>query len=234
MKLILLPGLDGTGMLFQPAVNLSPAQIDPVVRSYPSDASLSFQELEELIEQSLPDDSPFVLLGESFSGPLALKVAVRQPHGLRGLVLVASFLKYPGPRWSHWFPWNLLFRFGVPSVVLRHYLVGWGASDKLVKLLRRALSQVRPEVMAARVRSLMQVDASDAVACCRVPILCLHGRRDRLVDSRAFSSLAAAKSGVRFEVVDAPHLVLQTEPEACWKHIVEFVEGLEATTLTAC
>ncbi|MGQ0798894.1 MAG: serine aminopeptidase domain-containing protein [Pseudomarimonas sp.] len=43
----------------------------------------------------LPRSEPYFLLGESFGGPLAIALAARQPRGLLGLVLCASFARYP-------------------------------------------------------------------------------------------------------------------------------------------
>jgi pimeloyl-ACP methyl ester carboxylesterase len=80
--------------------------------------------------------------------------------------------------------------------------------------------------MATRIRNVMKVDVSEALASCSVPILYLQGRRDRLVDKKTFASLAAVRSDIIHKSVDAPHLVLQTEPEASWQHIIDFVERL--------
>ena len=81
-KLVLLPGLDGTGKLFAEfleALDLgSSAQVVP----YPPDIPLGYDELETLVRAALPAHGPFIILGESFSGPLAIRIAARPPPAL--------------------------------------------------------------------------------------------------------------------------------------------------------
>ena len=93
MKVVLLPGLDGTGRLFAPLLRALPG-LEPIVVSYPCREVLDVQGLLHVIEGALPTE-PYILVAESFSGPLAVRVAARRPLGLRGLVLVASFVRSP-------------------------------------------------------------------------------------------------------------------------------------------
>ena len=101
MKLILLPGLDGTGELFAPLVAHLGADIETRVVAYPPDGSQRYTDLLEYVRASLPVDEPFVLLGWSFSGPLALMIAAEHPENFRGVILCASFQSNPRPlaRW---------------------------------------------------------------------------------------------------------------------------------------
>ena len=73
-RLVLLPGLDGTGLLFEPLLRALPKEIEATVIRYPGDQRLSYDELLEFLRDQLPRDTPFILLGESFSGPLAIRL----------------------------------------------------------------------------------------------------------------------------------------------------------------
>jgi len=70
----MLPGMDGTGLLFRPMVQACPPTMEPFVVPFPNDAQLSYEELEQHIRPILPVDASYLLLGESFSGPLALSL----------------------------------------------------------------------------------------------------------------------------------------------------------------
>ena len=61
---------------------------------YPPDRCLGYDALEPWLRDRLPAE-PFVLLAESFSGPLALRLAADPPVGLQGVILVASFARAP-------------------------------------------------------------------------------------------------------------------------------------------
>ncbi|HPG62497.1 MAG TPA: alpha/beta hydrolase, partial [Casimicrobium sp.] len=78
MKLILLPGMDGTGRLFERLLAVQPSEISPLVISYESAPAQDYDSLCTFVSELLPSllqaREPFVLLGESFSGPIAVRV----------------------------------------------------------------------------------------------------------------------------------------------------------------
>src|SRR5258706_2862593 len=94
---LLLPGMDGTGRLFTPLGRALGPRFETRVIAYPRDRVLTYGELGAQI--ALPR-GPFVLVAESFSGPIAIALAASRPPGLVGLVLAASFARSPRP----WFP----------------------------------------------------------------------------------------------------------------------------------
>ena len=78
--LVVLPGLDGTATLHSAFVDAVYAAFDSVaVISYPSNQILDYVALEALVRAELPPVAAFVLLGESFSGPIALSIAANAP-----------------------------------------------------------------------------------------------------------------------------------------------------------
>ena len=99
--LVLLPGLDGTGKLFSEFVKELGPSVDSLIVTYPKDLPLGYHDLEALVWAALPRDRPFVLLGESFSGPIAIRIAARSPAGLVAVILCGSFAKNPFP-WARW------------------------------------------------------------------------------------------------------------------------------------
>jgi len=77
--LLLLPGLDGTEVLFGPLVRSAPQGIEVSAVTYPRGPANRYEDLLPRVRKSLPQDRPFYLLGWSFSGPLALMAAERPP-----------------------------------------------------------------------------------------------------------------------------------------------------------
>jgi hypothetical protein len=73
MKIVLLPGLDGTGVLFKPFIEALPSEIDIQVISYPPSAKLNYQELTELVMSQLPKEQ-FILVGGVFQDSCRLKL----------------------------------------------------------------------------------------------------------------------------------------------------------------
>src|ERR1700722_15702641 len=111
--LVLLPGLDGSGVMFRPLLSYLPKEILSIVVSYPPGEVRSYDELLPLVLAAIPADFPVILLGESFSGPLAIMAAAKYPPGLIGVVLCATFVRNPvwfRPGWLRYFARPLAFR----------------------------------------------------------------------------------------------------------------------------
>ena len=87
IHLILLPGLDGTGELFAPLlrriermhIHADEPQLIAHALRYPTHDKLDLRQLHHAVEHyiahNLPEDARYVILGESFSGPVAITVA---------------------------------------------------------------------------------------------------------------------------------------------------------------
>ena len=120
MKIILLPGLDGTGRLFTCFSAALDSGVDPVVLTYPDDPGLGYADLFKVALDLLPKKEPYMILGESFSGPIAIKIAATKPSMLRGVVLVNTFVSCPRPfliKIARLIPKNIINR--PPMMVLK-------------------------------------------------------------------------------------------------------------------
>lgn len=227
MKIVLLPGMDGTGIFFEPLVAALPENLSPIVQSYPSDEPLSYDELLPSIQARLPMGEPFIVLGESFSGPLALRIAASRPVGLKAIILCASFVRNPirlFPSWCR--PLIRPFLFSSSLLPVRALIGGYHGAD-LLPMVKRA-KVASPAVRAARARAIIGVNVERALAGCRVPILYIAGSRDRVIARHNLARIQAINPSVKVVVLPAPHLVLQAAPEAAAKAIAEFAASLSS------
>lgn len=120
VKIILLPGLDGTGELFGPFLAKIPEHWSALVVSYPRDQLMNYPECVAFARDRLPVDEDFVLLGESFSGPVSIALAAQHHPNLRGLVLCNSFARHPWWQVFGALPWPSIFSRPIPSLIMRH------------------------------------------------------------------------------------------------------------------
>lgn len=232
ITLVLLPGLDGTGTLFQPLLPHLPPELRPLIATYPTDAALGYEQLLPRVLDTLPTDAPFVLLGESFSGPLALMAAARCPAGLQGVILCASFIRNPLPAGSSLLrplARGICFKFA-PRFARSWALMGRSATPALRRLSREAIDAVSPHVLAHRVRAVLNVDVRHELQCCRVPLLYLRGTRDRVVSRRNQDEIIAGFPCAQRVELDAPHFLLQTQPAAAAAAIAKFATALPPNT----
>src|SRR5262245_51721793 len=221
---VLLPGLDGTGTLFQPLVAHLPKELHPVVVAYPKDQTLGYDDLLPLVLEALPTSMPFMLLGESFSGPLALMAAARSPVGLRGVILCATFVRNPVPAVAaalRHLVRGIYFRI-TPEIVRSWSLLGEHATPELRRLWFEATNTVSPHVLAHRVRAVLKVDVRRQLEACSVPIMYLRATQDRVVSRRNGNDVIAGSSTASLVELVAPHLVLQAKPEAAAAAVSKF------------
>jgi pimeloyl-[acyl-carrier protein] methyl ester esterase len=226
ITLVLLSGLDGTGRLFKPLIEVLPSHLKPLVIPYPSHRVLSYGDLLLYVREKLPTDEPFVLLAESFSGAVAVNLAAARPANLKALVLCASFVSNPTPKFFRLlrFMFNAqFFKLHPPTFVVRHFLLGQDASSELINTFLETLQSVSPEVLSSRVRSVLNVDVRDALRACQVPILYLAAKRDKLVGERSLIEIKSLSPSVETITIDAPHFLLLREPKAAMKAIDNYL-----------
>jgi pimeloyl-ACP methyl ester carboxylesterase len=213
--------LDGTGRLFDPLLEELSPDLQANVISYPTNAILDYAALERLVEAALPKNDPFIIVAESFSGPLAIRLASRRVTGLIGLVLAGTFVRYPLP-----LPRVMISEYLVPLALsplfLRLFLVGTDASDALIRETLAAIRLVSPSVLVERARQALTVDVTTDFVRCAVPMLYLQGTRDRVVGARIVRQLQRLRRDLVCVPLDAPHFVLQSRPVEAARAIGHF------------
>lgn len=191
---VLLPGMDGTGQLQQTQAQRLRHLYDVRCLTMPTDDESSWDELTATVQrlisaEFLTQHRSVVLLGESFGGCLALKLAQRSPHLFRQLILVnpASALEYtPLIRWgsslSQWIPEAL---YPLSCMGLLPFLA---ALDRISPDQRQALltamQSVRQRSALWRLNLLQQLQLSDAdLRRIAIPTLIVASGGDRLLPS---------------------------------------------------
>ena len=225
--LVLLPGLDGTGKLFAEFLKALDLGSRAHVVPYPPDIPLGYDELEPIVRAALPTRSPFVLLGESFSGPLAIRIAARPPPGLAALVLCVTFASNPYPHLG----WARRLAPFLPLKSLPRWLrapLMWGSASpsKAPRQSERAMAGVAASVIRRRIAALLAVDETAALGKVSVPTLVLRATRDRVVSEAATMKIMRGIGHARRVDVDGPHLLLMTRPAACADAVHKFMHSV--------
>ena len=208
--LVLLPGLDGTGDLFKPLIASLPPNIKTVVVRYPTTGPLDYAPLETIARASIPKDEPYFLLGESFSGPIAISLAASATGQLKGLILACTFVANPRPmlvRIGFLIP---LLHIGHASIGLLSKLLMNGFHDGILRdELTKASAKVSPATFQARLKAVLTVDVSQKLPKVKVPILYLRAANDLLVPPSASAIIKGLAPQTEIVEIKAPHLLLQ-------------------------
>ena len=222
--LLLLPGLDGTEVLFGPLRSALPSWIRPRVVPYPPTGGNGYADLLPLVERSAEGVSDYFVLGWSFSGPLALMLAAGQPHRARGVILCSSFVRPPVPAAR----WLRLVTVSPTVTLLRlarrapAHLLGRG-STPLARAQAQTWARVPSRTVAERARAALSLDARDTLRRCACPVLYLGASRDGLVRPRSAEEVARERPASRMVTIDGHHLALFTNAGAAADAIARFM-----------
>ena len=227
-NLILLPGLDGTGLLFEPFLRSFPHPEQVIVIKYPSSKKLDYNELADYVKKQIPDSKDFILLAESFSGPITHRVADHK--GLAGVILCASFLSCPRPvlyKLLSFLPCRFLFKIPLPDYIIRILGFGKNCPPSTLSLFRQAIAIVDTVILEYRFRLLAQVDELFEIRKIRVPILYLRASRDMLVPKSCGDLLLTINPSVRIQEIPGTHFLMQSSPDEARETILGFMRSLE-------
>ena len=193
LRWVLLPGLHGTSGLFREFLRVLPNEVEPTLVDYPSAAKCHAKQLLKVVMDCIPTTGRYVLIAESFSGPLALRAAADSPNPPEAIVLCASFARSPYPRsimtLAAWLG-ALRISDQVLRMLIRHFLIGDAPKEILEAVLAELLS-VSPRVLRHRLLVLGQFD--DAFVPSSVPVPCLYivASQDRVLGSRVLTGLSS-------------------------------------------
>jgi pimeloyl-ACP methyl ester carboxylesterase len=185
--LVLVPGIDGTGLLFYrqlPALSRS----FHVTTTRHRDAAGSMDELVDDLDRVIAEAAPdrrVTLLGESFGGALTLSYALAHPERLERVVILNSFAHF-GSQARLWLGYHLLRAtpWGMMRIVrqlsARRLHSPHTERDEIRRFhdLMRAATR---EGYLSRLRILRDYDVRPQLPSLRVPVLYLAADRDTLV-----------------------------------------------------
>lgn len=220
MKLVLLPGMDGTGILFEmllPEIQ----DIDLLVIPLPNDGPQDYKALSEYILELLPSED-FILVAESFSGGIAAFLSQQTLLHMKGIIFVASFLSAPRKTMAYLascLPLSYLVQAPFSSIVYRLFFLGKEAESKEIKLFKRAISAVPNSTLKLRLK-VIEKSRYDGFKS-HVPTLYIGATRDMLIPSEKRKEFKEAYPEITFTELDGPHFILQAKPKEGAAAIIE-------------
>lgn len=223
--LVLLPGLDGSAVLFGP-LRRALGELDVRVVEY-APQECDYAGLLARVRAVCAGLGEHVVLGWSFSGPLAIALAARPLPGLRGVILAATFARSP-------WPCGRALALGVHPWLMRLAPLGsWAlgtASGDTGRALRRdkqlAWGNLPPATLAARVRSVLRVDVRAELRACAVPALALVSSRDLVVPGWNARAMRRELPGIAVTKLSGGHLALYTAATSAAATIGGFIGKL--------
>ncbi len=185
---MLVPGIDGTGLLFYRQVPLLEPRYAVTTTRLRDDAR-AMDELVADLHQSIgaATDGPVTLLGESFGGALALSYALAHPERVGRLVILNSFAHFGSPA-RLWLGYHLLRATPWGMMRLVRQLNGRrmhspGTDPEEIRRFLELMRNTTREGYLSRLRILRDYDLREQLAALQMPVLYLAADRDVLVPS---------------------------------------------------
>ena len=235
MQIILLPGMDGTGLLFEPFIReLSkhiPEDLSVQAISYPCDQDLNYMQLIDYVRSRLPTEEEIILVAESFSGPIGFAMATEQPNKIRAIVFVATFLSPPkGLIWM--LPPRLmatLMGIPLPIFFLKLLLFEQGTANETVTLFRTASGKVKRSVLAMRMRETTGLRIKRRSL--EMPCAYIRAANDRLISGSHAEEFRIIAPHIRLFTIPGPHFIMHARPEQCAQVVGEYLKQITILTL---
>lgn len=212
--------MDGTGLLFQPFLDIFPEEIETQVITYPCNEKLSYQELISYVQDNLPKDNDFVMLAESFSGPIAYEISKKENERLKAIIFVASFIQPPNKLLSlaKITSFSFLIPKTLPEFILR-FILGSLANKDLYLLINKALSKVSSHVMEFRIKEMAHLSLH--IEPITKKCIYIQANKDMLVSQNNADTIEHITECYKFYKIKGSHFLLQVNPDDCSKIIYD-------------
>jgi pimeloyl-[acyl-carrier protein] methyl ester esterase len=191
--------------------------------------------LQSAVGRPEQKDNSCVVVGWSAGGLVALEVACENPDLLEGLVLIAATPKFCA---EEGYPWGIAAR-NVramileikrdPKAVLDRFFqdVSWPAvepeSSRNEKV--NAARHMGIEPLVHGLQYLQKTDLRDRLKALEIPILIIHGRKDRIVPWQAGAWLNHSLPNSRIIIHEGiGHDICERQPVVLASEIMEFLE----------
>lgn len=228
-RLILLPGFDGTGLLFEPIRQYLEHYFQLEVVSF--DNSTTFDDYIDRVLTQI-GDQPCCLLAESFSGPIALRIAANHADKIDAVILSTTFIETPYKpicRIAAKLPDLILQNVLLLKTLVKTLCLNNTHDKRLANKVINIVKTLPAKTIKQRLQILSSYSSLDSQPTGDISWLCLHATDDRIVGEKQTRELIAMLSKPIVTEINGPHLLLQAAPKTCANTIIKFHQQLNDT-----
>ncbi|UHQ55430.1 hypothetical protein [Microbulbifer sp. YPW16] len=219
MKFVFLPGMDGTGLLFNELILNIPKEIDREVVCLNEIQGVSYRQQAEQIAEKI-ESSSVVVVAESYSGRIAYELCNILGSRVSKVVFIASFVSCPGrlAKLAAVLPECVLKPNLFPNWLMKVLCFDGRGNRALMDQVRQAIAQVGPSVLKQRLLNIAELDEPKGHQ--STTAVYIRPTNDHLVAYDAIKVLGNIYPQLSIESVEGGHFIAQTAPESCARVIV--------------
>ncbi|MER2491609.1 alpha/beta fold hydrolase [Catenovulum sediminis] len=212
MKVLLIPGMDGTGELFGPLLAELPS--DVVSQVICLNDLITQTPIEQAVEiAALLGSEEVIILSESYSGYIAYHLSLLPNLNIKHVIFAASFLE--NPTWlSHFsklLPLDFVRSGLIPDIVLSFVLFAQCNDKKLVKLFKASLKSIDNSKLRHRLSVIANlVRPSESMS---VPCTYVQANSDYLVSKKSVDVFKELCININVVRANGGHFIVQSNPD---------------------
>lgn len=222
--IFLLPGFDGTGLLFQPMEQALGYRCRTT--TLPFDDEVTLEDYVESVNARLPSRN-VILLAESFSGPIALSLLARYPGRFDAAILCATFASSPFGSvmgLSRWVMESFLGHKPLENLLLNKFCAIGDVPNNVQHAVKTVENLISPRIIKTRFNMIAGMNVTNLLSRISAPVLYLRALKDKLVSAPLREELFENIPQICLKEVNGPHLLLQCEPRVCVDAILNFLD----------
>lgn len=221
-KLILLPGMDGSGLLFKPLLN--ELSCDTQVLPLSLEEQTYRHQLDKIINTI--GDEAVVLFAESYSGYLAYLLAQLKPKNIKHVIFAASFLTNPiwMARLYPLLPFSLLKKKWIPAGLVNQICFNQLAGPELIELFHQSLQTASDKILRYRLKNIACLPKIPSSI--QTPCTYILPTNDYFVSQRAVRQLINTCENIEVKSLVGGHFIAQSNPVECGKIIKDVMAGV--------
>jgi pimeloyl-ACP methyl ester carboxylesterase len=219
LKIIMLPGTDGTGVLFKELIECLPNGFDIEVVCLNDLQGKSYANQTKEIAQRV-GSRKLILVAESYSGRIAYELCGLLGNQIERLIFIASFITNPNPltQIASLLPlWILKERF-IPGQLLSYFCFSGYETEERIKLVRTALQSVSPKDIRQRLSNMAALTSPERRF--DTDAIYIRPSKDRLVGESALRQIQKIYPNLEVCSVLGGHFVAQSNSRECAKIIL--------------
>ena len=215
MHLILLPAFDGTGLMFKSFLQELGNAFNAIVIPYPETGSQDYATLSDYVRSKIPEHEDYIVLGESFAGPIVYDIANKDEKFCKGAVFVATYLTDPSPKVLKKLtslPASVIsFLISRPTVISKLTL-SKAADFEVAKAIAKNFSTVNADIIKQRLKTINSLGDVPPASQLSMPCLNLSATKDKLVMKDKIQEFQNLCSSLDLESSSGGHFILQENP----------------------
>lgn len=220
-KLVLLPGMDGTGELFE--AFLSNFDGDYIVIPLPQSGSQDHAFLANIIKEQLPTQD-YILLAESFSGGIIPELLKKSHPHMKGVIFIASFLSSPNQfllSIAKLLPIKTLASATLSTIFHKFFFFGQGVSKEFLSKFITVTKSIPDLVLKSRLEVMSQQRIPTTTS--DKPSVYIQACSDRLISSQKSGEFIKVFTNIKYIKIEGPHFILQAQPKESARLITEAI-----------